>query len=226
MKSGNAANVPRSDSKKFKNTDKTSLGEFLSDAEVPALPAGKSPVAPPTSQRDAAAASAPGAPSTPSSTAKLRIGVEHLGAPQEITDHHSSISGGSGVIVTDPSYGFPSSGTSATFEVSGSSASSKMDERSADGKQQQGGNGLQSRPTGVNGSVGSSVVKKGLGKIAPEPTVVVANSAPVGTATPAGLGKKAPVVENKDSRAKESDLRPKAEKKEPSERTPEHPIQQ
>ena len=222
MKSGNAANVPRSDSKQFKNTDKTSLGEFLSDAEVPVLLAGKSPVAPPTSQRGAAAASAPGAPSTPSSTAKLRIGVEHLGAPQEITDHHSSISGGSGVIVTDPSYGFPSSGTSATFEVSGSSASSKMDERSADGKQQQGGNGLQSRPTGVHG-IGSSVVSEGLGKHTPEPTVVVANSAPANH----GPAKEsvAPVVENKDSRAKESDLRAKAVKKEPSERTPEHPIQ-
>ena len=222
MKSGNAANVPRSDSKKFKNTDKTSLGEFLSDAEVPAFPAGQSPVALPTTQRGAAAASAPGAPSTPSSTAKLRVGVERLGAPQEITDHHSSISGGSGILVTDPSYGFPSSGTSATFEVSGSSASSKAEERSADGKQQQGGNGLQSRPK-VFG-IGSSVVSEGPGHT-PEPTVVVANSALADYHGPAKESV-APVDENKDSRAKESDLRPKAEKVVPSERTPEHPIQQ
>ena len=139
-------------------------------------------------------------------------------------DHHSAISeaasgsGGSGILVTDVSYGFPSSVASGTFDLTGSSASSDTQGRTADGKQQQGGIGLQSRQQ----KIGSSVAKEGPGSTT-GPTVVVANSAPADH----GPAKEsvAPVVENKDSRAKESDLRAKAVKKQSSERTPEHPIQ-
>ena len=71
--------------------------------------------------------------------------------------------------------------------------------------------------------IGSSVVKDGPGT-AHGPAVVVANSEPAGHAQ---VKEKVAQLKksSKDSRAKESDLGPKAEFGVQSGRTPEHPIQ-